>query len=295
MCDPSFNLYHIDTGTLGSSIVMWVNGPIAKKIGMNSGISFIGPGNRANSTIGRALSLCMVNIGWAFYRIESSMQGNPSRYTNLVFAENEADSPWESFAEEWRFAPEDSTVTLDECVWTERLGPSGCMVCSPIEQDLESFAKMCKGYMGGFTPARKFGNGAQFMSFGSLADQINHMYCEFAIYPAMAHTFANAGYSKAKMQLAIADKFRVSGDECSDAQQSELLELAKAGAIPGLNINDCKAGGTVPTYNAKHIALIVAGDNVGQCISFCGGGAAVVNSDMGDAPQYDFITKKVRI
>jgi len=295
MCDPSFNLYHIDTGTLGSSIVMWVNGPIAKQIGLNSGIGFVGPGNRANSTIGRSLSLCMVNIGWAFYNTEVSMQGNPARYTNLVFAENEAESPWESFAEEWGFSPNDSTVTLDECIWTERLGPSGCMVCSPIEQDLENLANMCKGYMPGFMPARKFGDAAQFMSFGSLADQINHMYAEIAVYPAMAHTFANAGYTKAKMQMAIADKFRVPWDDCSDAQQSELLELAKAGTIPGLTIDDCKSGGMVPTYNAKHIALIVTGDNVGQCLSFCGGGAAVINSDMGDAPQYDFITKKVRI
>ena len=37
--------------------VVMVNGPVAKAIGMNSGVNALGQGNRANATIGRALQL----------------------------------------------------------------------------------------------------------------------------------------------------------------------------------------------------------------------------------------------
>ena len=46
-----------------SSLTIIVNGPIAKKIGMNCGINALGQGNRANATIGRALNLVVRNVG----------------------------------------------------------------------------------------------------------------------------------------------------------------------------------------------------------------------------------------
>jgi len=70
LVDISFNLYHIQTGTLNSRVLIWVNGPIAEEIGMNSGQGFLGHGFRANSAIGRAVSLCMINIGWSLIDAE---------------------------------------------------------------------------------------------------------------------------------------------------------------------------------------------------------------------------------
>lgn len=123
LMDKGFDLYHIQTGTLNSRALIWVNGPIAKEIGMNSKQGFLGYGFRANSTIGRAISLCLINLGWSLISAEIGMLGQPSRYCNLTFGENEEESPWESFAVEHGYKAEDSTVTVDECVSTDRLGP----------------------------------------------------------------------------------------------------------------------------------------------------------------------------
>jgi hypothetical protein len=47
----------------GNAPLIVINGPIVKELGLNHSWSVMGPGNRANSTIGRALSLCIRNIG----------------------------------------------------------------------------------------------------------------------------------------------------------------------------------------------------------------------------------------
>ena len=47
---------------LASRALIVVNGPIAE-IGMNGGMGYLGPGCRASNAIGRAVNLCMINLG----------------------------------------------------------------------------------------------------------------------------------------------------------------------------------------------------------------------------------------
>jgi hypothetical protein len=63
MAEPEFNLIGIATTTGSASTLVVVNGPLAQRIGMNAGANALGPGNRANATIGRAVRLCLQNIG----------------------------------------------------------------------------------------------------------------------------------------------------------------------------------------------------------------------------------------
>ena len=65
MCEPAFGLHGPTASTAGAAILIIVNGPMAKQIGMKSGQNLFGPGNRANATIGRAVSLAMMNLGGA--------------------------------------------------------------------------------------------------------------------------------------------------------------------------------------------------------------------------------------
>jgi hypothetical protein len=89
-----------------------VNGPIAQKIGMNGKGNAFGPGVRANATIGRAVSLILINVGGAIPgEIDKSTQGQPGKYTYCV-AENEQESPWQPFHVERGFKAGDSTVTV---------------------------------------------------------------------------------------------------------------------------------------------------------------------------------------
>jgi hypothetical protein len=93
--EPVFTLHGVLATTYFSSPIIIVNGPVAKQIGMNSGINALGPGNRANATIGRALNLIVQNVGGGRPgEADRSTLGAPSKYT-LCFAEDESDPEWE--------------------------------------------------------------------------------------------------------------------------------------------------------------------------------------------------------
>jgi hypothetical protein len=112
VADEKFRLLGVQATTHPCGVLVVVNGPIAKKIGMNSGGNAFGPGNRANAAIGRAINLILLNIGGGVPgQIDKATQGNPCKYTYCV-AENEAANPWQPFHVEQGFRLEDSTVTV---------------------------------------------------------------------------------------------------------------------------------------------------------------------------------------
>lgn len=95
-----FNWHGVAATTYFAGPIVVVNGPVAERIGMNSGINVLGQGNRANSTIGRALQLTLRNVGGAVPGgVDRATLGNPGKI-GLCFAENERDSPWNSLATE---------------------------------------------------------------------------------------------------------------------------------------------------------------------------------------------------
>lgn len=99
------------TGSYGSMVV--VNGPVAKTIGMNSGVAALGPFNYANSVIGRAWTLLSINFGDA--RAGDTFMatiGNGLSFTNQCCAENEGKSPWKPFHVRKGFKASESTVSI---------------------------------------------------------------------------------------------------------------------------------------------------------------------------------------
>ena len=110
--EPVFTLHGVLATTYFSSPIIIVNGPIAKKIGMNSGINALGQGNRANATIGRALNLIVLNVGGGRpSEADRSTLGAPSKYT-LCFAEDESNPEWEPLSVARGLARGASAVTL---------------------------------------------------------------------------------------------------------------------------------------------------------------------------------------
>lgn len=107
-----FGLHHVASGHSGATTMILVNGPVAKKLGINSKNNVFGPGVRANATIGRALRLVLLNcLRYHPATADAATFGTPGKYTCCV-AENEEDHPWEPWHVERGFKPEDSTVTL---------------------------------------------------------------------------------------------------------------------------------------------------------------------------------------
>ena len=110
--EPVFTLHGLLATTYFSSPIIIVNGPIARRIGMNSGLNALGQGNRANATIGRALQLIVRNVGGGRPgEADRATLGGPGKYT-FCFAEDESDPGWEPLSVSRGFAPGASTVTL---------------------------------------------------------------------------------------------------------------------------------------------------------------------------------------
>ncbi|HKA41402.1 MAG TPA: hypothetical protein VKF40_05360 [Burkholderiales bacterium] len=111
---PEFVLHHVASGLSGATIVIVVNGPIARKLGINATYNLFGPGPdvRANATIGRALRLILLNcLRYTPGVSDRATMGTPGKYTCCI-AENEEGHPWEPWHVERGFRPEQSTVTL---------------------------------------------------------------------------------------------------------------------------------------------------------------------------------------
>jgi len=110
--EPEFTLHGLLATTYFSSPIIIVNGPVAKRIGMNSGLNALGQGNRANATIGRALQLIVRNVGGGRPgEADRATLGGPGKYT-FCFAEDESDPGWEPLNVARGFARGTSTVTL---------------------------------------------------------------------------------------------------------------------------------------------------------------------------------------
>ncbi|HMH51061.1 MAG TPA: hypothetical protein VK548_12570 [Candidatus Acidoferrum sp.] len=105
MLDPSFNCYGVQATTHPVAPLVIVHGPRARAIGVHGGSGCLGPGFRANATIGRAIRLIMLNVGGAWPgRHDMATQGSPSKFSYCL-AENVEASPWGP----WR---EDDSVTV---------------------------------------------------------------------------------------------------------------------------------------------------------------------------------------
>ena len=109
---PRFNLQGIQATTNPVAVWLIVNGPIAKKLGVNGSYNCLGQGTWANATLGRAIRLMLQNIGGALPgQMDRATQGQPAKYT-FCCAENEDANPWEPVHVERGFSRDQSTVTV---------------------------------------------------------------------------------------------------------------------------------------------------------------------------------------
>ena len=109
---PEFNFHGSTASTGGSAPLLIVSGPYADEIGMNADVNLFGPGNRANSTIGRAVRLILRNVFQMIPGIsDKSTQGNPGKYSFCI-AERARGNPWPLLCEAQGYPPGVSSVTV---------------------------------------------------------------------------------------------------------------------------------------------------------------------------------------
>ncbi len=109
--EPDFNLLGIATTTGTACVALCVHGPIARQLGVNAGTNCLGPGNRVNASIGRALQLCLRNIGGARSETgDMATMGQPGKYT-LCFAERD-DGPFPTLPSRHGLGKDASAITV---------------------------------------------------------------------------------------------------------------------------------------------------------------------------------------
>jgi len=109
--DADFNLLGVATTTGTACVALCVHGPIARQLGVNAGTNCLGPGNRANACIGRALQLTIRNIGGAKPEVgDMATMGQPGKYT-LCFAERN-DGPFPTLTSRRGLGADTSAITV---------------------------------------------------------------------------------------------------------------------------------------------------------------------------------------
>lgn len=112
VCDERFNIHGVQATTHFAAPLVIVNGPIRSELGFASRSNVFSNVARANSTVGRALQLILINLGGARPgEIDMSTLGNPGKFSFCI-AENEEDSPWQPLHVELGFRPDQSTISL---------------------------------------------------------------------------------------------------------------------------------------------------------------------------------------
>jgi len=112
LTDPAFQFNHL--ASFGSPWpLMIVAGPAVRELGLNYGTWAMGPGCRANATIGRTLSLLVSNCALGHLGgIQRGTYGHPGRFNSMCIGENPEEFGWQPHNVEMGFDRETTTVTL---------------------------------------------------------------------------------------------------------------------------------------------------------------------------------------
>jgi hypothetical protein len=186
IAEPKFNLLGVQTTTNPVSPVLIINGPIRTRLKINSGRGCLGPGSRANATIGRAIRLCMLNIGGCPPGdVDKAIHGMPGKFT-FCFGEAEEASPWDPFHVENGFPREKSTITAVAGQGTQNIYAA---FLDPVDVvTMVADAMACYGNNGYL---RALGNPLVIFS------------------PGHATIFADAGWSKQRVKTELFERTKI--------------------------------------------------------------------------------------
>ena len=228
--DPAFNLNGQAVTTSPPGQVLIVNGPARTRIGMNAGMGALGPGRRANATIGRAVRLLVtLTGGGAPGTLDRATLGHPGK-TGFCVAEAEELSPWEPFHVERGFSAQASTVTV--LAADVPLSVSDHRSRAPEE----------------LAATLGWAASAQWSPFWWPMDADSL----FVICPEHAALFAGAGWTKADVRRAI-----------FDAAERPAAELRRGETTP--HVLAASDGDRVRKWTAPgRILIVVAGGEAGR-------------------------------
>ena len=250
---------HIFSSDGSFNLLIAVSGPIAKQINMHSGTGFLGHGWRANNTIGRAVRLCMNNIGHLRPgKLDTALTGRASSHTFYVLAENDELSPWEPFHTVRGYRAEESYVSVSGIGLNGdfTIYGGGTGAAWKMESVLEGIIN------------RIASNRSMFL--GTSARPLNYI---FILSPDTAQELKKRGFSRQGFHDYIIDKTSVPYEELNNAEieglKKRVSERSDAWGgtdnIPEASIpvyrENLKPGGKIPiVVSPDNLNIFVSGD-----------------------------------
>ena len=194
--DTEFDLTEMQATTHDTAPFILVNGPARSWCGgIASGYGALGPGHRANASIGRALRLAMINIGGGRPGTsDMALLGHPGKFTYCL-AEAEEESPFPPFHVARGFNADQSAVTVMG-------GEAPHSVIGVLEQgDAESADRFLNSLAGAFANAAT--NNAA-LSGGAAMVLLN---------PSHASVLASVGLTRESVAQAIFERAENSAED----------------------------------------------------------------------------------
>ncbi len=287
--DEKYDDLHILASAGSFNLLVIVSGPIAKEIGMEGGIGFLGHGWRANNTIGRAIRLATLNIGRTWPALnDMSLIGRISPHTFLTFCENAELSPWQPYHTSRGFNATDSCVTVASVhsaapmqhfyggvigTWTS------AEIMDRIVEDIRR--RQRRGY-------RVWGDRGVGAIPGSGEGANNHF---IILFPELAAEFKKMGFNQKGLQDEVYKRTRVPYDELNETEKKSIKNGIEIGVVPAdrkaVFEAELKSGGMVPVLiSPEDLHFFVAGGTPGAAFSW----------DYYRIPPYNYtalLTKKI--
>jgi hypothetical protein len=246
-CNDTFNMHGVLATTMPVSPVIVCSGPGARRIGMNSGINALGQGNRANSTIGRALQLLVRNVGGGRPgEVDRATHGNPGK-VSFCFAENDTESPIGTLAESRGAPPGADALTVFA-------GEGPRCVVDQLSRDPASLASSLAANL------RAMHHHKLVLAFDAV----------LVLGPEHARVFADGGWDRNRIVDELHERLQIPGAE---------LVRGAGGIAEG--VPEFLADQTVPKFRPDGLLLAFAGGGAGLFSAIIAGWA---NGTVGSTP-----------
>jgi hypothetical protein len=247
VCTDEFNIHGVLATTMPVGPVLICNGPGTRAIGMNSGVNVFGQGNRANSTIGRAVQLVVRNIGGGRPgEVDRAAHGNPGK-VGFCFAEEETGSSFTSLAVSRGFPADVDTVTVFA-------GEGPRVIVDQLARDADQLAN----------------------TFAACLRTAHHpklvigFDCILVVGPEHGRVFAEAGWDRDTLLAELHDRLQIHGSE-----------LVRGAGDMAEGVPEWLAGETLGKFRADGLLLVHAGGGAGLFSAMIGGWA---NGSTGSRP-----------
>ncbi|MCP5044602.1 MAG: thioredoxin family protein [bacterium] len=217
-CTDQFNMHGLLATTMSSGPVLIVNGPIRKRLGMNTGINALGQGNRANATIGRALQLVVRNVGGGRPgEVDRAVFGHPGKL-GFCIAENEEDSPWQPLSVDLGAPLGQDTITIFP-------GEGPRTIIDQLSREPESLARSLAATLRGIYHPKAV------MAFDAI----------LIVSPEHARVFEEAGWDKARLAKRLHELCQIPADEL--VRGAGGMAEGTPGRVPAETIGKFRPGG----------------------------------------------------